>query len=791
MADEPILGLEKFLAAYYNWMHFKKLSHEQREGLEKLKKTGRAGSMYYWNVREDMPDLHDINLPELYSSAKNLVYHIREQKLLHRIHDDALRNILDNADKKWQKIFPNISLPAAFLENRHELASILRDHMQEFLYDVSLSYEANFIQSILINEIPPIETIEKLQLILNKITENPSLPRSSVAFKINTALKKYIADRREFTPEEVAAFKPKYHEFLSELAMVPKQNALFATLDHGAFSKHIDDSKSREIDQLIAALDSDDKLNGWQRARLAVENLGRRAAKMTDRHLSRIYENAAAFEIMEQILITDKFNPAEGLEKFSALLKNVKSIAGKNVVGLFEKVLGSLPKEVLRGALKNSTQMNVLVQEVIKHASNRDNIYWEAQYKTILECLFVLRNGIFDADRTGIKSFKPDLLQGLPMFQPGPLKWFAKAGDFGVKMIARGLFEATNSAKKLAFNRKGGIKLKTSPADNDRLETLAKANDFEGEDADMIANDQKLVAALGATTQEDIAKWEELKAEATELDNQILALQGQQTTLLNNINVVGQKLQQRTNDKAEIASNKADIITLENQIPALNANLNRTGDSGVREKLGKELAGLMREIKELTEKNSMLVRQLAEDEQAEPSEALNDELNEQHLYKQQVDDNLNIKNAKMAKVNAALADHYLATGLDDDGYQQKIYAIQSHQATKESLEETKNPKKEKTHKMNTLIGYWNGLVENSPIEVDGKKISRTNKNPFEDRSDLDPDIQGSSPKGQHNYVEATYRVKVRKESVAGTPKWLEHDAKLQEFLLNLHARQAA
>ncbi|MDR0449204.1 MAG: hypothetical protein LBG89_01940 [Rickettsiales bacterium] len=499
--------LTKFLDAYYNHSHFGKLRPEQLAKYLDLKAEKRLGKfMYKWNIVQDEPELTDEQTLQLYKDSKNFIINAREHDALETIQEPLLRGRIFNEgnELKWEDMFPQPKAPfrePKGAKNDDALMNKLIDlfYKNDEAYTNNKPYAEALTDSIYTLRSGNFDEKNLRQITIalkgllekdaagNQVYDLGGLTEGQIR-TLGQQIDAYRRDRFSIDPRGFEDFKKNYRKFLNDLYYTPRDSlGELATLGGKIFSRPITIVKSDDFAFKHLAFPISDELSGWKWAKENLKSFARnRITKIADKHLEHTYEMEDAREIMQMAFIYDNppFDPKDGLPAFMKRMEEDEK-AGKfggsasQVVKSSLEILGGIQgdaPEMVAGALRSRKQARALVQEVIKRAAPSPNPVVERAAKTIMEALFVLHNGLWGTP--GRKEFKEldwGLFAGLPMFQPAPLQFFAKAMDMGMNIGARAAFESAVAIRNLVMNRKFKLKAGEEWSQNARM------NDWENE----------------------------------------------------------------------------------------------------------------------------------------------------------------------------------------------------------------------------------------------------------------------------------------------------------------------
>lgn len=598
MAD---VNMNDFLLQYYMQLHFNAMPAEAfAKYQDYLKADDFRGNMKDWKsklMHQNQNGRWEKNaLPDPNDANGNFHLSDSEWEKLFNAFQNAMRGMSANA-----KSFSDNSKAKAFLDEYfgdpvthlfsngtanqaaesqiQDLKDLLSDnnfrstlgfYIKDILKDSEISYSEliSGINSKKYNTDPKFQsTLKQVASYMNYYVHNDqNLAASQYGTKDFSAIESGFDDTT-VQQNKLDYFKRNYRTLLNTLHNDSKVYDVFKNFDKGKISKSLDTALGKVDYANKSSKDylppkRADELTPLQRLQENIsDTLEDYMSKYTKLHGDRLYFSNSAKLIIKAIDGT-KFKPTEGIKKVLENSKKIKdNLLYKSpratdqfdwLAGTLEEIKNTMPK-AFDGALKNSTQMKALIEEIILKAV-RENKIEEA--KTTMEVLSVIKYGY-----TTSKIMDTLSKEQLTIFSDGSLSWNKNEGmkfvttamDKSIKAAFMGVGYAitvAGNAYKLSGSKFNG---KTKRVKNKR-------------DAWLNSN----TAERQAKTQNNLT---ENQIDSAEVTNQEHILQGTGITdqTINqekqNLNTLKQDAEQKHSDlenATQIYNNAQDLINTDN-----------------------------------------------------------------------------------------------------------------------------------------------------------------------------------------------------------------------------------
>jgi|GEM_PF-5608971 len=497
MASEAYRDVDDFLKDYFDWVHFSKLDSDRRNEFKKLEAAGKLPKgMEKWNIDVEKPEIgtslseeNNVMHP-LFEDMRALILDLREQNAAGQIKDKNLVDLIEGKGKDtvFNSVFVPLKLPdfVTDLRARRKLVKEMTEGYEKFLekkkeveeqylekegevaarilkkWEVEEQSFENIIDKLRSGQINNNNEFQSLKKVFDKIPLSVSGSEATAALE---QIDGYIKGRKDTsssaTKRDYINFKGNYQELLERLSVMPQE----AWGDMGIFGQRLGRAKKQDFSKI--PVPKVDRRNAFEKGVGWIKNLKNDRIKGLDRHRTHIYRIPAAFEIMEGIMVGQKFDTKGGLPKFIDALETAKKDgAGDDkttdfMVEELKKMQEGHPK-AFEDAHKNGKDMNFMVQRLIKDFV--ENGADEEKGKALLECLAMLRARLFST--AGRKDFfKPEwgpmkAVLG-PLASSWPIQFVANEADrlfsMSVKTVSAGWVVLSNSIK----NRPGRALLNT------------------------------------------------------------------------------------------------------------------------------------------------------------------------------------------------------------------------------------------------------------------------------------------------------------------------------------------
>lgn len=476
---------DEFLYQYFKQLHLNDMSEGQAARLKDLQgqevtvptvngdvsvypDDKRSGAQKGWN-KGPLPDISELSETEIDKLYRNILNALRELKK-----DEARikQDVNPKLPEVWAPFFGDINDPKPFYAHKIDLTrmpdlepliDLLRDQSHPVTLQVEeLLYEKDYKLGDFIKDFDDRNFGGKFIDVVNRIIRNVSSTASLYSSRpeyddFRAPNGRFLQLRKQLDPDEeiidqlkIDLFKQpqNYMRIFGLLYSDSKFKEQFAGTSSGREVTNQLDRVKKNIDYSKLVPKMTDKLSILDSAKKKIGDfIDGRVGKLFDRHKRHNYMTPAK-GIMEAIVKTG-LKPTDGLEKILAKDGDIQALLASNspvsaggwtlFVSVLKEIKDGMPK-AFAGCLKNGSQMNAVVQQVIARCMEMEPPKFD-EAKMILETLSVLRYGNLTSDKWA--AWKENLMiKELKGFDKGFLKWFATGAKFVVNNTVNAIFWA-------------------------------------------------------------------------------------------------------------------------------------------------------------------------------------------------------------------------------------------------------------------------------------------------------------------------------------------------------------